>query len=100
LGSITSVGRCSRSASQATVAVLPVPVAPSSTVSLAPSLIRFSIAAMACGWSPAGTMSVMTSNGATRRCRSVTGEVKDTVPPQTVPPQAVSPQSEEELCAR
>ncbi len=75
-GSMTRVGRCSRSASQATVAVLPVPVAPSSTVSLAPALIRFSIAAIAAGWSPAGTMSVTTSNGATRRCRSVTGRMR------------------------
>src|SRR6266700_7812501 len=60
---------------QAMVAVLPVPVAPSSTVSFAPARTPRSIAAMACGWSPAGTISVMTSNGATRRCRSVTGRM-------------------------
>ena len=66
-GSMTRVGRCSFSASQAIVAVLPVPVAPSSTVSFSPARIRRSIAAMACGWSPAGTMSVTTSNGATLR---------------------------------
>ena len=37
---MTSTGRCSCSATQATVAVLPVPVAPSRTVSFSPSLIR------------------------------------------------------------
>ena len=75
-GSITSVGRCSRSASQATVAVLPVPVAPSSTVSGEPDLIRFSSSAIAAGWSPAGVISVTTSNGATRRRKSVTGRIR------------------------
>ena len=38
LGCITSVGRCTRSASQATVAVLPVPVAPSRTTSCSPAV--------------------------------------------------------------
>ena len=40
MGSITSIGRCSRSASQAVVAVLPVPVAPMSTTSWTPPVIR------------------------------------------------------------
>ena len=64
---MTSTGRCSRSASQATVAVLPVPVAPSRTVSVVPARIPRSISPMARGWSPAGTMSVITLNGATLR---------------------------------
>ena len=64
---MTSTGRCSRSASQATVAVLPVPVAPSRTVSTDPARIRWSISPIARGWSPAGTMSVTTLNGATLR---------------------------------
>ena len=67
LGSMTRVGRCSRSASQAIVAVLPVPVAPSSTVCFSPALTRRSISSIAAGWSPAGVMSVSTWNGATLR---------------------------------
>ena len=59
-GAITSVGRCSRSTSQAVVADLPVPVAPSSTESRAPDLIRCSSASMAAGWSPEGSNSLTT----------------------------------------
>src|ERR1700757_4847888 len=80
---MTSTGRCSFSATHATVAVFPVPVAPSSTVSFSPARTRLSISAIAAGWSPAGTMSVTTRNGATFRCRSVTGR---TVPPPLSPP--------------
>ena len=43
------------------------PVAPSSTVSVVPARIPRSISPMARGWSPAGTMSVITLNGATLR---------------------------------
>ncbi len=77
-GSMTSTGRCSRSAIQATDAVLPVPVAPSRTVFTSPAPMRLSISAIAVGWSPAGTMSVMTWNGATLRCKSVTGRTTPT----------------------
>ncbi len=49
LGSITSIGRCSRSAIQAIVAVLPVPVAPSSTTSFSPAWMRLAISSIACG---------------------------------------------------
>ena len=70
---MTSSGRCTCSAIQATEAVLPVPVAPSSTVSVSPARMRRVMSAIACGWSPAGTMSVTTSNGATLRFKSVTG---------------------------
>src|SRR5579863_9768040 len=80
---MTSTGRCSFSATHATVAVFPVPVAPSSTMSFSPARIRLSISAIAVGWSPAGTMSVTTRNGATFRCRSVTGR---TAPPPPSPP--------------
>src|ERR1700757_598410 len=80
---MTSTGRCSFSATHATVAVFPVPVAPSSTVSFSPARTRLSISAIAVGWSPAGTMSVTTRNGATFRCRSVTGR---TAPPPFSPP--------------
>jgi hypothetical protein len=48
-GCITSVGRWTRSVSQAIVAVLPVPVAPSSTTSCSPPLIRFSRSSIAVG---------------------------------------------------
>jgi hypothetical protein len=41
--------RCSRSAIQATEAVLPVPVAPSSTVCVSPVRTRLSMSAMAVG---------------------------------------------------
>src|ERR1051326_3873991 len=77
---MTSTGRCSRSAIQATVAVLPVPVAPSSTVSFSSARTRRVISAIAVGWSPAGTMSVMTVNGATLRCKSVTGRTSPPSP--------------------
>ena len=60
-GAITRVGRCSRSISQAVVADLPVPVAPSSTVSRSPARMRFSSASMAAGWSPEGANSLTTS---------------------------------------
>ncbi len=75
---MTSSGRCSCSAIQATVAVLPVPVAPSSTVCSSPARMRREISAIAAGWSPAGVMSEMTSNGATLRCKSVTGRTNMT----------------------
>ena len=61
-GAMISVGRCSRSISQAVVADLPVPVAPSSTTSFSPARMRFSSSAIAVGWSPDGSNSVMTSN--------------------------------------
>ncbi len=54
MGAITRVGRCSRSMSHAVVADLPVPVAPSSTTSRSPAVIRRSSSSMAAGWSPAG----------------------------------------------
>jgi hypothetical protein len=50
-GAITSVGRCSRSISQAVVADLPVPVAPSSTTSFSPAGSARSSSSMAAGWS-------------------------------------------------
>ena len=49
-----SVGRWSCSITQAVVADLPVPVAPSNTTSFSPALIRRTISAMAAGWSPFG----------------------------------------------
>ena len=70
-----SVGRCTCSMTQAVVADLPVPVAPSSTVLSAPPLIRRAISAMAVGWSPLGEKSEITSNGATVRLRSVVGRI-------------------------
>src|SRR5262245_45646493 len=72
---MTSTGRCTCSATQATVAVLPVPVAPRRTTSCSPPLIRLVISAMAAGWSPLGSKSDTTLNGATRRSRSVTGRM-------------------------
>jgi hypothetical protein len=54
LGCITRIGRWSRSATHAIVAVLPVPVAPSRTTSLTPPLIRRAISSIAAGWSPDG----------------------------------------------
>ena len=59
---MTSVGRCSRSISQAVVADLPVPVAPSSTTSFSPARIRRSSSSIAAGWSPDGSKSETTSN--------------------------------------
>src|SRR5213082_1118238 len=53
--------------SHAVVALLPVPVAPSSTTSFSPFLIRSVSSAIAAGWSPAGLNSLMTSKGATTR---------------------------------
>ena len=72
-GCMTSSGRWSRSTAQATVAVLPVPVAPSSTTSCSPPRMRFSMSSIAVGWSPDGWNSEITSKGATLRLRSVTG---------------------------
>ena len=60
-GAMTSVGRCSRSISQAVVADLPVPVAPSSTMSCSPARMRRSSSSMAAGWSPEGSKSLTTS---------------------------------------
>ena len=51
---MTSVGRWSFSISQAVVADLPVPVAPSSTTSFSPAVIRAVSSAIAVGWSPEG----------------------------------------------
>src|SRR3954468_4887840 len=48
--------------SQAVVADLPVPVAPSSTVSVSPALTRSARAVMAAGWSPEGSNSLTTRN--------------------------------------
>src|SRR4051794_33601001 len=59
---MTSVGRCTCSISQAVVADLPVPVAPSSTVSVSPALTRSAIALIAVGWSPEGSNSLTTRN--------------------------------------
>src|SRR5438105_8110692 len=57
-----SVGRCSRSISHAAVADLPVPVAPSSTMSFSPARIRRSRSSMSAGWSPDGSKSETTLN--------------------------------------
>src|SRR5829696_7545709 len=70
---MTRVGRCSRSTSQAVVADLPVPVAPSSTTSFSPPSTRRASDSMAAGSSPEGWKSLMTWKGATRRSRSVVG---------------------------
>src|SRR3954454_10213440 len=59
---MTRVGRCSRSMSQAVVADLPVPVAPSRTTSCSPARIRRSSSSIAAGWSPEGSKSATTSN--------------------------------------
>src|SRR6478735_2444484 len=72
---MTSVARWTGSMSQAVVADLPVPVAPSSTVSVSPARTRFASSAIAAGWSPLGVYSEMTSKGATVRCRSVVGRM-------------------------
>ena len=93
---MTSVGRCSRSISQAVVADLPVPVAPSSTTSCSPARIRCSRSSIAVGWSPEGWKSEITSKGATVRTRSVTGLMRpryDGRPTATTAlPTAISPQ--------
>jgi hypothetical protein len=54
LWAITSAGRCSSSISQAIVAVLPVPVAPSSVWPRLPSRSDAASSAIARGWSPVG----------------------------------------------
>ena len=54
------LAQLSRSASQATVAVFPVPVAPRSTTSCSPERMRRSNSAMAAGWSPEGEKSAAT----------------------------------------
>jgi hypothetical protein len=74
-GAITRVGRCTCSISQAVVADLPVPVAPSRTTSLSPALILLASSAIAVGWSPLGRYSDTTWKGATVRCRSVVGRM-------------------------
>ena len=63
----TSVGRCSRSTSHAVVALLPVPVAPSSTVCRFPARTRRASSLMAAGWSPDGTYSLTTSKRLSKR---------------------------------
>ncbi len=65
--------------SQAVVADLPVPVAPSSTTSVSPALMRPASSAIAAGWSPLGEYSLMTSNGRIARVGSI-----DTAMPATV----------------
>src|SRR3954469_8157458 len=75
LGAMTRVGRCTCSMSQAVVADLPVPVAPSRTVSVSPALTRRASSAIAVGWSPLGVYSEITSKGATVRWRSVVGRM-------------------------
>ena len=87
-GAITSVGRWSRSTSQAVVADFPVPVAPSSTTSFSPAWIRRARSSIAVGWSPLGRYSLTTSNGATVRWRSVTGRMG---PPYVAPPTRPAP---------
>jgi hypothetical protein len=72
-GCMTRAGRWSRSTAHATDAVLPVPVAPRRTTSCSPARIRRSMSSIAVGWSPEGSNSEITSNGATLRLRSVTG---------------------------
>src|SRR5690606_24969063 len=62
---ITRVGRCTCSMSHAVVADLPVPVAPSSTTSVSPALMRAVSSLIAAGWSPLGVYSLTTSNGRT-----------------------------------
>ena len=52
---MTSIGRWTCSATHATVAVLPVPVAPRSTTSCSPPWMRLVISAIAAGWSPDGS---------------------------------------------
>src|SRR6476661_7428996 len=72
---MTRVGRWTCSMSQAVVADLPVPVAPSRTVSVSPALTRRASSAIAVGWSPLGVYSEITSKGATVRWRSVVGRM-------------------------
>src|SRR6478752_3179978 len=67
--------RSTSSMSQAVVADLPVPVAPSSTVSVSPARTRRPSSAIAVGWSPLGVYSEITSKGATVRWRSVVGRM-------------------------
>src|SRR5687768_9775596 len=59
---MTSVGRWTCSISQAVVADLPVPVAPSRTTSCSPRLTRSARSLIAAGWSPAGSKSLTTRN--------------------------------------
>jgi hypothetical protein len=75
LGASTSVGRWTRSISQAVVADLPVPVAPSRTTSFSPASTREASSVIAWGWSPLGWKSDTTLNGATVRWRSVVGRM-------------------------
>ena len=74
---MTSVGRCTCSTSQAVVALLPVPVAPSSTTSGSPASSRRVSSAIAAGWSPAGAKSLTTSNRRVERFRSVASRGTD-----------------------
>src|SRR4051794_6111027 len=84
---MTRTGRCTRSVSQPTVAVLPVPVAPSRTTSCSPETIRRSRSAMAVGWSPDGSKPASILKGATVRCRSVIGRMhRAYAGPPTLPP--------------
>src|SRR4051794_4697401 len=73
--------------SQAVVADLPVPVAPSRTTSFSPAWIRAVSSLIAFGWSPDGVYSEIPSKGATVRCRSVTGRMPQ---PYVAPPTPAS----------
>jgi hypothetical protein len=75
-GAMTRVGRWTCSTTQAVVADLPVPVAPSSTTSFSPPLMRRAISSMAVGWSPLGAKSETTWKGATVRLMSVVGRMR------------------------
>ena len=70
---MTNVGRWSRSISHAVVADLPVPVAPRSTTSGSPPVMRRASSSIASGWSPLGENSEITSKGATVLVMSVEG---------------------------
>ena len=91
-GAITRVGRCSRSMSQAVVADLPVPVAPSSTTSRSPARIRRSRSSMAAGWSPAGRCGLTTSNFAPDRTTSSTARYSECAMTGFSVAKAMSPQ--------
>ena len=70
---MTRVGRCTFSINHAAVADLPVPVAPIRTTSRSPLSRRSDSSAIACGWSPEGSNSLMTSKFPSARSTSPTG---------------------------
>ena len=63
LGAMTSVGLCTCSMVQAIVALLPEPVMPSRVWYRSPLAMPSLSAAMAAGWSPAGSNSETIRNG-------------------------------------